>query len=119
MDGHSVLASLRGESAAGATNQGELLYEYYWEYAFPHTPTTLALRTDRFKYILYHGIWDSNELYDLASDPEERMNLIDVAAYRDTVRALHDRLWTRLAETDGLRIPLRRGDWQAAERKPQ
>ncbi|MGH7701296.1 MAG: sulfatase family protein [Gemmatimonadales bacterium] len=117
MDGRSVLAALTGGAGGGAA--GELLYEYYWEYAFPHTPTTLALRGDRFKYILYHGVWDRNELYDLAADPEERVNLIDVPAYADTVRAMHDRLWTRLRETDGLRIPLRRGDWQAAERKPR
>lgn len=116
MDGRSVLAALRGGAAAGGAS-GELLYEYYWEYAFPHTPTTLALRGDRFKYILYHGVWDRNELYDLRDDPEERVNLIDVPAYRDTVRVMHDRLWTLLRETDGLRIPLRRGDWQAAERK--
>jgi N-acetylglucosamine-6-sulfatase len=116
MDGRSALAALRG-GAVAAGPSGELLYEYYWEYAFPHTPTTLALRGDRFKYILYHGVWDRNELYDLQADPEERVNLIDVPAYRDTVQAMHDRLWTRLRETDGLRIPLRRGDWQAAERK--
>jgi N-acetylglucosamine-6-sulfatase len=114
MDGRSVVTALTGGDLPGA---GEFLYEYYWEYAFPHTPTTLALRGDRFKYILYHGVWDKNELYDLVVDPEERVNLIDVPAYRDTVRTMHDRLWTRLRETDGLRIPLRRGDWQAAERR--
>ncbi len=114
MDGRSVVAALSGGDVPGT---GELLYEYYWEYAFPHTPTTLALRGDRFKYILYHGVWDKNELYDLVADPEERVNLIDVPAHRDTVRAMHNRLWTRLRETDAGRIPLRRGDWQAAERR--
>ena len=114
MDGRSVVTALTGGKLAGT---GELLYEYYWEYAFPHTPTTLALRGDRFKYILYHGVWDKNELYDLVADPEERVNLIADSAYRDTVLAMHDRLWTRLRDTDGLRIPLRRGDWQAAERR--
>ncbi|MGH7529788.1 MAG: sulfatase family protein [Gemmatimonadales bacterium] len=116
VDGRSVLGALRG--GAGDTLTGELLYEYYWEYAFPHTPTTLALRGDRFKYILYHGVWDTRELYDLVADPEERVNLIDDPAHQDTVRALHDRLWKRLIATDGMRIPLRRGDWQAAERGP-
>jgi N-acetylglucosamine-6-sulfatase len=114
VDGRSVLRALRGEPV---DEQGEFLYEYYWEYAFPHTPTTFALRGDRFKYILYHGVWDKNELYDLVADPEERVNLIAVPAYRDTVLAMHDRLWTRLRDTDGMRIPLRRGDWQAAERR--
>jgi N-acetylglucosamine-6-sulfatase len=114
MDGRSMRAALTGGDVPGT---GELLYEYYWEYAFPHTPTTLALRGDRFKYILYHGVWDKNELYDLVADPEERVNLIDVPAYRDTVRVMHDRLWTRLRETAAANIPLRRGDWQAAERR--
>jgi hypothetical protein len=50
----------------------ELLYEYYWEYAFPHTPTVFALRDARFKYITYHGVWDTDELYDLQEDPAER-----------------------------------------------
>jgi arylsulfatase A-like enzyme len=114
MDGRSIVAALTG---GNQPDPGELLYEYYWEYAFPHTPTTFALRTDRFKYILYHGVWDRNELYDLTADPEERVNLIAEPTYRDTVLAMHDRLWKRLQETDGMRIPLRRGDWQAAERR--
>ncbi|HUF26083.1 MAG TPA: sulfatase [Gemmatimonadaceae bacterium] len=119
MDGQSVLAALRGGAAASAQAGGgsEMLYEYYWEYAFPHTPTTLALRGDRYKYIFYHGVWDKSELYDLVSDPEERRNLIDVPAYQDTVLAMRRRLFDRLEAADAMRIPLRRGDWQAAERK--
>ncbi|MGH7606259.1 MAG: sulfatase family protein [Gemmatimonadales bacterium] len=115
VDGQSVLAALRGGAVAGGE---ELLYEYYWEYAFPHTPSTFALRGPRFKYILYHGVWDTNELYDLRADPAERVNLIAEPALRDTVLAMHDRLWTLLRETGGMQIPLRRGDWQAADRKP-
>ncbi|HEX9611657.1 MAG TPA: sulfatase, partial [Gemmatimonadales bacterium] len=84
LDGRSVLAALRGGTVAGAE---ELLYEYYWEYAFPHTPSTFAVRGPRWKYILYHGVWDKNELYDLTADPAERTNLIDAPALRDTVRA--------------------------------
>ena len=42
-----------------------LLYEYYWERAFPHTPTQHAIRTDEFKYIRYHGLWDAVELNDI------------------------------------------------------
>jgi N-acetylglucosamine-6-sulfatase len=113
VDGRSVLAALHGE----ATETGsELLYEYYWEYAFPHTPTTFALRGDRYKYIFYHGVWDINELYDLGTDPLEQHNLIFVPAFQDTANALRDALFDRLEATDGMRIPLRRGTWQAAER---
>lgn len=113
MDGTSVLRALQGGPPSAA---GEMLYEYYWEYAFPHTPTTFALRGDRYKFIFYHGIWDTNELYDLQSDPKEMFNLIHMPAMQDTVRSMRRRLFDKLEATDGMRIPLRRGDWQAAER---
>jgi N-acetylglucosamine-6-sulfatase len=51
-----------------------LMYEYYWERNFPMTPTMHALRGDRYKYIHYYGIWDSDELYDLQEDPLKQMN---------------------------------------------
>ena len=113
VDGQSVLPALEGREMPAP---GELLYEYYWEYAFPHTPTTFALRGDRYKYIFYHGLWDINELYDLRTDPLEQHNLVFVPAFQDTVAAMRDRLFDRLEETDGMRVPVRRGTWQAAER---
>jgi N-acetylglucosamine-6-sulfatase len=115
VDGQSVLRALAGEPMRSA---GELLYEYYWEYAFPHTPTTFALRGDRYKYIYYHGIWDTNELYDVVADPDERNNLIALPALQDTVRAMRERLFDRLESTGGMQVPVRRGNWQAADRKP-
>ena len=113
IDGRSVLPALRGEPM---DSPGELLYEYYWEHAFPHTPTTFALRGDRYKYIYYHGVWDRQELYDLETDPDERHNLIDLPDYQEIRKQMHDRLWKKLEETGGMQIPLRRGDWQACER---
>jgi arylsulfatase A-like enzyme len=114
MDGRSLAPLLRGEAVAWDV---ELLYEYFWEYAFPHTPTVFALRDARYKYIFYHGIWDTNELYDLEVDPLERHNLIEEAAHRDRAAAMKKRLWDLLGQTGGRTIPLRRpGDWQAAER---
>jgi N-acetylglucosamine-6-sulfatase len=113
MDGRSVLPVLRGERL---DSPGEFLYEYYWEHAFPHTPTTFALRGDRFKYIYYHGVWDNQELFDLQTDPLERFNLIELPAYQDTVQAMRTRLWDTLQKADAMRIPLRRGDWQACEK---
>jgi N-acetylglucosamine-6-sulfatase len=114
MDGRSVLGPLRGEPADEPV---ELLYEYYWEYAFPHTPTTFALRGPRYKYIYYHGVWDLDELYDLGTDSLEQHNLIEVPAFQQRVRAMRNRLFDMLETTGGMRIPLRRGEWQAAERK--
>jgi N-acetylglucosamine-6-sulfatase len=114
MDGRSVLTLLRGRSGVEPV---ELLYEYYWEYAFPHTPTVFALRDDRYKYIYYHGIWDLAELYDLKTDSLEQHNLIGVSAHQERIRAMRGRLFDRLQATGGMQIPLRRGDWQAADRK--
>jgi N-acetylglucosamine-6-sulfatase len=127
LDGRAVLRALGGGTpdhpvavspeGGAAPASGEFLYEYYWEYAFPHTPTTLALRGDRFKFIFYHGIWDTNELYDLRTDSLEQFNLVNVPAYQDTVRAMRTRLFDRLTATGGMQVPLRRGDWQAGERR--
>jgi N-acetylglucosamine-6-sulfatase len=114
MDGESFLPLLRGHKPKAQDR--EFLYEYYWEHAFPHTPTTLALRGERFKYIYYHGIWDQNELYDLKADPEERHNLINVPAFQQVVKDMNRRLFDRLEADGALQIPLRRGSWQADER---
>ncbi|MGH7718801.1 MAG: sulfatase family protein [Gemmatimonadaceae bacterium] len=117
MDGRSVLSLLRGEPASWKT---ELLYEYYWEGAFPQTPTVLALRDERYKYIYYHGIWDANELYDVETDPDERQNLIRAPEHAARVKQMRERLFAQLRETDGMRIPLRQPTgWQAADRKAQ
>jgi N-acetylglucosamine-6-sulfatase len=62
-------------------------------------------------------VWDLNELYDLRTDSLEQHNLIEVPAFQELAQAMRDRLFDRLEATDGMRIPLRRGDWQAAERK--
>ncbi|MDR0394724.1 MAG: sulfatase, partial [Tannerella sp.] len=62
MVGYSFLPLLRGEKPAW---RERIFYEYYWEHEFPQTPTMHGVRTDRYKYIRYHGIWDTNEFYDL------------------------------------------------------
>ncbi|MGQ0812940.1 MAG: sulfatase/phosphatase domain-containing protein, partial [Gemmatimonadota bacterium] len=113
VEGRSVLPVLRGQRLA---SPGEFLYEYYWEHAFPHTPTTFALRGDRSKYIYYHGVWDGQELFDLQSDPLERFNLHALPAYQDTVKAMRTRLWDTLEKENAMRVPMRRGDWQACEK---
>jgi N-acetylglucosamine-6-sulfatase len=68
-----------------------------------------AIRTDRYKYIRPHGVWDVGELYDLRADPGETTNLISRAEHRALAEALDDRLFTMLERGDGLRMPLRRG----------
>lgn len=114
MQGRSILPALRGEPV---TWEGELLYEYYWEYAFPHTPTTLALRADRYKFIYYPRVWDIQELYDLQADPKEQHNLIDAPEEQERVTQMRTRLWDLLDASGGMSVPLERGRFQANQRK--
>ncbi|MBJ6123228.1 sulfatase [Sphingomonas mollis] len=84
----------------------ELLYEYYWERNFPQTPTVHSLREDRYKYMHFHGIWDIDELYDLAADPHETDNLLARPGHEDLAERMSGKLFAILAETDGMQIPL-------------
>ena len=102
LDGKSFLPLLQGKSVEWRKS---LLYEYYWERNFPQTPTMHALRGDRYKYIHYHGIWDSDELYDLQNDPLETTNLIRSAAHQAIVKDMNKQLFDVLTDTQGLYIP--------------
>lgn len=103
MAGADVLPLLRDPHAAWRT---ELLYEYYWERNFPQTPTVHALRQDRYKYIHFHGIWDIDELYDLAEDPHETNNLIAGPGHEDLAARMSERLFAMLEQSHGMAIPL-------------
>lgn len=118
MDGRSMLGLTTGAMDAAEWRQ-DLLYEYYWEQSFPQTPTVYALRTNRFKFIQYYGIWDSDELYDLENDPDEKHNLIRDPAYRDVVADMRTRLHDMMRETGVTSIPLRpkMGQGQALRRR--
>ncbi len=109
-DGKSFVPLLKGKQAPW---RDELLYEYYWERNYPHTPITHAILTDRYKFIRYHGIWDLDELYDMQSDPDETRNLINSPAHKDVVKDLRERLFEQLRETHGSSLPLLRdrGSW--------
>jgi N-acetylglucosamine-6-sulfatase len=98
LDGKSFLPLLKGEKVEW---RDYLLYEYYWERNFPQTPTMHALRGSRYKYIRYHGIWDTDELYDLSVDPKEMRNLIRSPEHQETVREMSRRLFQVLGETKG------------------
>jgi arylsulfatase A-like enzyme len=98
----------------------EFYYEYYWERAFPQTPTTFGVRTDKYKYIFYHGIWDINELYDLENDPHEMHNLINDPQYKDLIKDMENKMFNWLEKTNGMQIPLRKGpDYIKNERGPK
>ncbi|MCC7234456.1 MAG: sulfatase [Bryobacterales bacterium] len=103
-DGQNWLPLAAGKPAANWRK--ELLYEYYWERNFPQTPTMHALRGDRYKFIRYHGIWDSDELYDLREDPLESHNLIYSEAHQPVIQRMRARLFDVLEKTGGMQMPI-------------
>lgn len=72
MHGRSLLPLLHGATEW----RKDFLYEYFWERAYPQTPSILGLRTDRYSYMHYHGIWDRDELYDIHADPDQLNNCL-------------------------------------------
>lgn len=105
MVGYSFLPLLKGEQTEW---RERIFYEYYWEHEFPQTPTMHGVRTDRYKYIRYHGVWDTNEFYDLQEDPNEMHNLIAAPGHQELIKQLNHDLYNWLEETGGMSIPLKR-----------
>ena len=101
-EGRSLLDLARGRPVSNWRD--ELLYEYYWEFNFPSTPTTFALRTDDYKLIQYHGIWDTEELYDMQNDPKEMRNLIGDPRYLPIVASMRQQLFKRLENNRGQHV---------------
>lgn len=100
-----------GRSMASLIEQGEdetwrdtLFYEYFWEYSFPSTPTTFAIRTPTHKLIQYHGVWDLEELYNIVDDPYEMINLIDDPASTETKIELREALFDGVQNAQGENI---------------
>jgi len=104
MEGQSWLALAEGKLASADWKPGDFVYEYYWEWTFPQTPTTFAIERDRMKYIQYHGVWDTEELYDLSQDPGEMNNLIDDPAQLETKVKLRRALFEALANGKGQHV---------------
>ena len=105
MVGESFLPLMSGKQTAW---RNRIFYAYYWEYDFPQTPTMHGVRTDRHKLIRYHGIWDTNEFFDLMNDPHETRNLIAAPEHQETIRQLTSDLHDWLESTGGMSIPLKR-----------
>ena len=105
MQGVSALPLMVGQQIPW---RDKVFYEYYWENAFPQTPTMHSIRTDRYKFTRIHGTWDINELYDLVQDPYEVNNLIRSPEHQQLAKELNTQLWDWLEQTKGLQIPLKR-----------
>jgi len=84
-----------------------ILYEYHWEWNFPATPSLFAIRTDRYKYVYHHGVWDIDAFYDLETDPIERHNLISTPGYQERIAELRTQLFKELAESGAKGLPLK------------
>ena len=78
-----------------------LVYEYYWEYNFPYTPTIFAVRTDEYKYIQPYGIWDTEELYNIKEDPQETNNLIASEDHLSVVIEMRKKLYDQMSDQKG------------------
>lgn len=104
MQGQSFLPLLHGEKIAW---RNKAFYEYYWEFSYPQTPTTLGVRDGNYKFIFYPGIWDISEFFDLSKDPEEKNNLYRHPDYQPEIARLRKELWDWLNETGGMQIPLK------------
>ncbi len=102
VQGKSFLPILKGEDPEW---REAMLYEYFWERAFPQTPTVFGVRTERYKYMNYHGIFDLDELYDLKEDPKEMHNLIDNPAYYEVRLDMQRRLRELLRKYGATMVP--------------
>ncbi|MEO8960279.1 MAG: sulfatase [Ginsengibacter sp.] len=107
MQGASFLPLLEGKQIKW---RDKIFYEYYWEWAFPMTPTIFGIRTDQYKYIYNWGVWDINELYDIQKDPEEMNNLVRNPEFANIAKSLKKELWDWLEKTNGMTIPLKKND---------
>ncbi len=104
-DGSSFLALGSGKTPKEARSS-TFVYEYFWEYNFPYTPTTFAIRGEQYKYITYYGIWDTEELYDLKNDPKEMKNLINSTDPEviKVKQSLRNELFKKLADHKGANV---------------
>lgn len=100
-EGRSVLPLLEGKATWRDWPQQDFVYEYYWDWEYPMTPASFAIVRDNMKYIQYFGVYDTEELYDLAKDPREMNNLIAEPSLEPVRVDLRHRLFAQLAARDG------------------
>ena len=116
MQGMSIVPLLKDGNVEW---RDKIFYEYYWENNYPQTPTMHGVRTDRYKYIRYHGIWDTNEFYDLKEDPYEKNNLIACPKHQTLIEELCNDIYDWLERTDGMQIPLKRTGRRSGDHRNQ
>jgi len=78
------------------------VYEYFCDPKAVQTPTITGLRTQKYSYITYDGIWDISELYDLETDPKQKNNLLGNIVFGQT----YGPFLKKLSEQDEQLYPL-------------
>ncbi len=82
--GQSLLPYARRNDPA--TGRGEFLCEHLWE--MKQIPPSEGIRTGKWKYFRYRHIANSEELYDLESDPLEEHNLANDRRFAEKLTEL-------------------------------
>ncbi len=102
MHGYSFAHMIRGEKERPWRKA--FLYEYFVDPMAVQTPTIFGLRTEKYSYMTYEGVWDIYELYDLEKDPAQNRNLFseirtghDYGSFLQIVSRQDPALW-KLAE---------------------
>lgn len=103
-EGVSAWPLITGKIASKDWEAPDFTYEYYWEWTFPQTPGTFAIQRGSMKYIQYYGIYDIEELYDVATDPEEMNNLAEDPKYFQSKIDLRKALYEQLADRNGRHV---------------
>jgi N-acetylglucosamine-6-sulfatase len=103
MDGDSFISLTKGENVPW---RDYFLYAYYWEKNFPQSPTVFSLRSDKYKYTTYYGLWDTDEFFDIKSDPMEQNNLIRSPQHTAKAKEMENKLYEMMSELGGMEIPM-------------
>ena len=99
--GRSLVPLLKG--AAPADWRKSFLIEYFSDTVFPRMRNMgyHAVRSDRWKYIHYDQQTDSDELYDLTTDPYELKNIVHEKAAANGLLQMQSELRKLLVEISG------------------
>ncbi|MCL4543155.1 MAG: sulfatase [Chloroflexi bacterium] len=87
--GHSLRPLLLGE---GRWQRDAVFIEYFQDPPYPYWPSMVCMRTAQAKLIRYFRQGESEEYYDLTTDPNEQHNALDDSAQATTVTELRRRL---------------------------
>lgn len=97
MHGSSFAPLLADSQAAW---RDSFLFEYFLERVSPRCPQYFGVRTTDWKYVHYPQLSGMDELYHLADDPGERLNLIDQPEFRSDLQRLQTELKRLSRRTD-------------------